>query len=1163
MADNIDDMLAWCNRARMILSATSSKKGAAGIKLDAQVDRVRVKLQHLIEMAGEATPVVKGFIESLDGIVLEASGLADVNDPRFKGKDGQKTLRGKAKAVTDKLKVLADQMDKSKPAKEILEARERFFNGTERARTRLKELSSQKMANTVEVEELLAFIENAEQSVRSEPAYQKPAECDKALQVISGWLGRLTRSMELSAQSDRQLDVAQSKAKPLVEERCSVAGRVLAEGKTSGRLTPEMEKKLEDGLKAIHLKCDQGLWTEALALCKSLPSASECSKAYLVTKGKVTADFGNELQLCDAALEQLRPLLDTAAMEQERSRYNRLISDGGSERLSSKQVTELRLKMKTLIEGWEASAETLAQQQTQLKQQIEDLQKRLGRRVDLVGLPQKAENARQLELVTGLRDQLLFASGLQAAATLSRLLDSQRPAMEDGRAWRKLADGVVQIVADLGTRAQAPDVGPQLIAEAQRLARALAPDTIARLTEVRDWKTLLLSHEQAASFLAALPKSIEKFSSFNGQRKSLDDGMAGEWQAVEQAIKEVEDAAGKAAVSPDPLLQPFRNELARLKLDWKDWLDNTTRESRSKIKATKAAAADLQRRIRALKDAEVLKGEAAKQADDNGSKLFETARLAFVDKQLRALLQVDALKGAEFRNRLKDLAGNEALDEPGKPWAKRIEALAELAGQATQAALDAKGRLERTNRTLTEAVAAQKLELGNLRKAMKTRNIDVGKFGPLFEALDTDLANLELLSTTGNMTAAQVNNRLLGELSARIRNLQLLVDHGSTFQDYTATLQRHAESIAQLKSDGLANVAAETAAALQEQLQTLNSELYGMEPKPAAAALRAMALAIDDARSELLAIRTQQDKVVLAAGDCLKRVASFAKGGYAETYRKSLESRVAAARKRSTVASELPAALRDLEAIQTELGEIEANPDAAFNRQKNVLAEQHATLKLKREWESRLAVINDGVLRRLDAALKSGGDKDQKDEVKRMVAMAEKAVKDNKDYERGLRLLAQVEGRVAQIERNPEGTALGDRKALPKHVESYAANVVKLRQSLENFVIQSLAQVKDPARQTQLRDALRKQVDPLSLQLNPGAFSVPLKSLLDKALPDSKRREAREQALARLRETLGFITGHPTMVKLAANPIVPLQADLRALDASLTRLEAHLRASVR
>jgi hypothetical protein len=34
MADNIDDMLAWCNRARMILSATSSKKGAAGIKLE-------------------------------------------------------------------------------------------------------------------------------------------------------------------------------------------------------------------------------------------------------------------------------------------------------------------------------------------------------------------------------------------------------------------------------------------------------------------------------------------------------------------------------------------------------------------------------------------------------------------------------------------------------------------------------------------------------------------------------------------------------------------------------------------------------------------------------------------------------------------------------------------------------------------------------------------------------------------------------------------------------------------------------------------------------------------------------------------------------------------------------------------------------------------------
>jgi len=1158
MADSIEEQLAWCERARVILAATSSKKKESVEKFDKQLNRVRMKLEELIKLAGEETPVVKEFVKDLDTIGRQALAL---KDPTQQGKKGQEELRKQAKEITSKLEALGNRIDASKPAKAIMDARKRFFDNCDRARKRLKELGSQDKSDTTEVQELLAFIENAEQTVRSDTLYQDPGECDKATQLIAGWLGRLALKLEQQAKGERQLDEAQSRAKPLVEEQTGIAERLLAEGLTTGQLTPELQTKLEETLKAVQLKGAGVLWTEALELCKQLPTASQCKKAYLLSKKQLKTGLKDQLGLCETALNQLGEVLDPAALEQERTRFNQLIAEGGGD-LSETQVGLVRGKMVALVEAWNKRKNGQSEVKGQLAEKIRLLQLGVNLNAPMVPVPQRDENARQLELVTSLRDQRLFTDGLKVAETLERQVIAQKPAVESGQAWQQLAGSVVQLSADLGNWSKAQALPQQKRDDAERLSKTLSSENVGRLTAARDWATLIQAHGEGKAYLKSAGRASEKFVEYDPKRQPLRDDMNLEWVKVDKALSDFEQIARSAEVDPVPLLSKSVADLKALKADWEDWVKNTTRTSRTKIKTVKAAVAELLNRIKALDDPAKLKEVAGKQAESAAHGRFNTAKTAFINTQLAALLLVDALAGADFRKRLAELEKDDSTEEPGKPWAKRMAALVTLGEQATAAATQSGNKLQEQGRTQAQAVATQKERIAALRKTMDKKGLNVKTFGPLLDGLTKDVSNLELLTTTGNVTASNVNQRLLDELNARVEKLQMLVDHSSTFEDYTNGNDRYQESLDELKKDGLEKAAPETYTALKEQLAALKTDIYGMDPGPAGEAQRQMAIGLQAARVELDGIQEKQDRVGLDVAECGRRIRAFAKLGIAETYRKALEKRLSAARQLAETPTELAAALLEFKAIKEELTEVETNPDAAYQRQKTVLAEQQATLLLKREWQSRLSVIKGSVMSRLTSALQNGGDKSQKDEVQRIIDSAEKAVKDGKDYERGLRLLNQAEGRVIQIERNPEGTALGDRKALPKHVENYAANVVKLRQALEGFVAVAGAKVENPERKTRLEEVLTKMIEPLALQLNPGLFTTPLKTLMGD-VPVEARREAREEALARLRNASTFINTHPTMVKLAANPVAPLQSDMRVLDASLTRLEAHLRASVR
>jgi hypothetical protein len=153
--------------------------------------------------------------------------------------------------------------------------------------------------------------------------------------------------------------------------------------------------------------------------------------------------------------------------------------------------------------------------------------------------------------------------------------------------------------------------------------------------------------------------------------------------------------------------------------------------------------------------------------------------------------------------------------------------------------------------------------------------------------------------------------------------------------------------------------------------------------------------------------------------------------------------------------------------------------------------------------------------------------------------------------------------RVQQIERNPQGTALGDRKALPQHAAAYGAEINKLRSTLDDFLVKSAELVPDPALNKKVSAVLTPMVAKLKQQLNPRLFDLLVERLTNDKLEQAERREARAQALERLREARAFITSDPMMVQMGLNPIAPLAPVQRVLNSSLNRLEAHLRSAIR
>ena len=240
----------------------------------------------------------------------------------------------------------------------------------------------------------------------------------------------------------------------------------------------------------------------------------------------------------------------------------------------------------------------------------------------------------------------------------------------------------------------------------------------------------------------------------------------------------------------------------------------------------------------------------------------------------------------------------------------------------------------------------------------------------------------------------------------------------------------------------------------------------------------------------------------------------------------------------------------------------EADPKAAMARQRTVMQQQHADERLKKEYEGRLDAIKRTVLPRAEKAVDdAGGDPGQINELSQMIKSAEKTAKGG-DYERAVQTLVRAENRVSEIEKNPAGTALGDRHALDKHLQTFATQVQALRDDLDAFVEASVQEVPEASREA-VREPLLTAVQQAKTQLNPRVFDPYVPTIGDIKAEKARRRDMRDQALQRLREVRIYLTSNPTLTKLALNPIRPVAGAMKLVDSSLTRLEAHLRSAIR
>lgn len=1160
---DIATLMEWCRKAREILAETG-KSGKRAQQFEKALLDVQQRLQELKELAGQ-TPLVKQFHDEFERLAADANRL----DQTIKGKPiPPKEKREKAKKVLADLEKLDKSIAGSKPAKETLEVRRKFFVETKRVRDRLQEESTHPLANTTQIEQLLEMVANAEEQVRSDPLYVDNKRVEQKTKDVAGYLAGLVRREVQSKVQAQQLDLKQQDAKGRYPTQRVVVQRTLDELDGIGQLTPEMKSRLEKALQAAEGLAAKSDWIGAMAELAKAPTREQCSSAFLGAVPKVKEKFAEELQQIDHALQLLESVLDEGRLGQFRAQRNQLLSQIAQGGDSIKQITAERQKLKAFVEQLAQSRREGDECLNAVKLLIGTLKPKVAAHADKVSLVTEQENQRQFELVLALREQRQHAEALSAAQALERALQSaaQTQAVAAHQAWKKVEgelrgqdfiNGLKIAGGNLGLPA---DVREQ----AATLLRRIGQAQLDQKALVRDWTGLTELHAEVRETLAGLGKAQKDFGDFAPQRLKADQAMKLKWTEVEQALGKLQQSLTQAGADADPALQPLRASLKTLQGEWALKLASASSALDLAQPDSEKAVAGLLQQIAAAGQAKAIEATRRAQREAQGAQAFREALALLEQTELAALRGASSSQAMALATELTGLEKKLDLEtDPEAPWAGRIGELAQIKKRIVQATTQAGQECTTINQGLTDRITKLRQSLQTAQQSLKQKiGGGAGKFEPLFTALRGELDSLELLTKTTNKSAAEGNTALITALEKRVQQLLDAINVGSDFEGVQTGIKQLRTDIDKLDKAGLKKEAEATSTKLNQQYTDLEATIYGLEPAAMTQALATLRTALATAQTELTDIQDNRRKLDLLANGCVQRIQAFARQGFAEAYRKSLEQRVSAARKKGLVAAELVAAIAELEALAVELTGIEADPTQALKHQTQLLADQHAQAKLRREWESKSTVVEKTVLPRADRAVEdAGGDTGQVDEAKRMLKMAKKAA-DGGNFERALQVLTQLEARVAQIERNPAGTGLGDRKALPKHVEAYSAEVMKLRQAFDGFVKAALAKV--PSEQQGLvQPVLERTVQGLKARLNPGLFKLATDVLTDSKAEAGRRREAREEALARLRETVSFINTHPTMDKLKVNPIAPLQGDLRVLDAALTRLEAHIRASVR
>ena len=1173
----LEELKQWCDTSRKLLK---TKKNLRQSKQTATLKNgINNALSRLREMEGQK-PLIRiyqKYLGEFEALQKELDVDAKKNERAKESvrNDMQLLFASRFDAIAQNIaqeisgKGLKPEIlpDQKKEFEALSKARGAFATAVEDAKIQIRDELTRDLSDKHLLNGALKILGTWEEEVKK-PSYEDPNEVDKLRKQIKPLLADLIKDKTKESTGKRKDEEAQSKARGGAEQRLKEVEALLKELTDTGQLVPSIGVEMSTAIEQAKARFVQGDWIGGDALLKPLPKRSRAVKAFETARVEAGIVFTAELEQMQIALGGLKTYVDTATLQRFETATRQLQGSAGDPAPKPmKDSIKLLQDFKALIAQMKEELRFAVSTASSLTSLVKTLGEKRKELKKVVPLNRDDEHGRQLELIEVLRSDRRWKEALDTANMLQASL--QRQDTPDFAKWELLGRELRERGAlnnPLRMAVITPDATPALQQGAQDLLNQSSTAQLARLEEARDWTSLVALHTAVKKFNLGLVAEIQKYKDFASARQDADGVIQLRITRCTSELDGLQRALVKAGAESAPVLKPIQDNLGQLKAEWARRMANATDNSGLNRPQMEDELNLAMQGIISANCGPTLKETVDGQRDVAGQAAFKQALAKLESESLGPLAALSFAMADGFRQEISRLTDNKEIDtDPAAPWAQRLQLLEVMAGRVATGITAAQRDCEDLNRALTGKADAVALVLRAAREELKSKGFWASleaRYEPMFADLEQELSGLRQLLTTTNATAANGNRALLESLKTRADKIVLLAKANKGLDGREGRVTTAGERLEALRKDKLGKLAAETDKSLGEQLAAMKRDMFGMEPDVMTQEIETFGKALAAARLQLDGIKEQQAKVEQLKVDLKLRIGKLQSKKAALTYYAKLLERLDSAVEQGKAVDQLGAAITALEVIGTEVTQAEADPNAALKRQTAVNSEEHAKTRLKQEYEGRLSAVKDRVLPRAKLAVKAaGGDEDQINEVNRMVEMAVKAAKKG-NHERAIQILVQTENRVVEVEKNPAGTALGDRNALPKHVETFATQMGQLRDDLSGFVEAALDVAPEGAREA-LRKPLNDAVQNAKAQLNPRVFDPYISTIVDSSKPMAERRSLRDQALQRLRELSAYISGHPTLAKLAVNPIRPLQGAVRLVDSSLVRLEAHLRAAIK
>lgn len=278
-------------------------------------------------------------------------------------------------------------------------------------------------------------------------------------------------------------------------------------------------------------------------------------------------------------------------------------------------------------------------------------------------------------------------------------------------------------------------------------------------------------------------------------------------------------------------------------------------------------------------------------------------------------------------------------------------------------------------------------------------------------------------------------------------------------------------------------------------------------------------------------------------------------------YRASLQSKMDALEAKVNTEGKESVAMNGLATLLVEMDRAINDPEFRNAKNKDVINSRIETEKKKQLWESQLSKF-ETLFDEAKKALKiPEADVNQQKELEKMKSEAKKSAK-SLDYGLALKQIGLAIEHAKDVIKSPLGEKVTSRNNLPKDLNRYQSAVRALNSTLRSIgqsILEEVGKSVDP----EVGKTASALLDQLTYQFDMEILSTEVGLLSEKGGELSKRRAAKEKALAKIRDYQKILDGDPLLFQVLMNPFsLDARASLDSLRTSLNSLDVNLRRCV-